>query len=255
MLLISFIFGICFGSFANTLVYRLPQGMSILKPPSCCPECNKQIKTYDLIPVFSFLFLKRKCRYCASKISLMYPATEIICGLLFAVTAFVFPFPVVVPFAVFTFALIVVTFVDIKIQEIPDSMLVLIVFAAALYIILDPGRVSWQQAAIGAISGALPLFVFDKLTLLIAKKNGFGFGDMKLMGAAGLLLGWQGILTAFYIAFTMGMVAAFIMLIAKKADRGKYIAFAPFLCAGILISVWVYALYGVHLLNLLFLFS
>ena len=248
----AFVLGSFFGSFANVLAHRLPIGKSIIKPPSFCPACEKRIKIYDLVPVLSYFLLKGKCRLCKAKISPRYPIVEFSCGALFAATSFIYSLPAAVSFYMLAFALLVVTLIDMQVQEIPDSMLVLVVAAAGLWILLDSNSIHVTAALIGAVAGAVPLFLLDRITLLALKKDGFGYGDVKLMGATGLFLGWQGILAAYFIAFVTGAIAALYMLKTKKAELGGYIAFGPFLCAGTIISAWSYALLGTHLLYLLF---
>ena len=247
LILLAFVLGTCFGSFAGVLALRLPVGKSIIVSRSSCPVCEKRIKPYDLVPVISFFLLKGKCRHCLAKISLMYPMVEFLCGLLFGTTMFLFDLPAVLPFAILAFALVVVALVDMHVKEIPDSMLVLMVAAAFFWIIFDPNSIRPLDAFIGAAAGALPLFLLDKITLFLIKKDGFGYGDVKLMGAAGLFLGWQGVLTMYFIAFISGAIAAAYMLRAKKTERGGYIAFGPFICLGTITAAWTNAFFGEHL--------
>ena len=180
-----------------------------------------------------------------------YPIVEFACGMLFGATAFLYAFPAAGAFAALAFALLVISLVDMQVQEIPDSMLVLIVAAAAFWIIFDPGSISWQEALIGAAAGAIPLFLLDGATLVIFNKDGFGYGDMKLMGAAGLFLGWQGVLAAYFVAFVTGAMAAAYMLKTKKAERGGYMAFGPFLSLGTISAAWSHVFFGRPVLNLI----
>ena len=245
----AFLLGTVFGSFANVLAYRLPLGKSIVSPTSCCPACDKRIKPHNLVPVVSFFVLRGKCRHCMAKISKKYPIVELFCGLLFAATAFLYPFPAAVAFVALAFALLVVSLVDMQVQEIPDSMLVLVVAAAIFWIIADPDSITPLDALIGAMAGAIPLFLLDRITLVLLNKDGFGYGDVKLMGAVGLFLGWQGVLVTYFIAFITGAIAAVYMLGAKKAERGGYIAFGPFICLGTMAAAWSHAYFGEHIVS------
>ena len=218
-IILVFIIGACFGSFACVLAYRLT-GM---------------------------------CRKCFGRMSILYPTVGLLCGALFAATVLIYGFPGAVPFLLMVFALLVITLVDLKTHEIPDSMIILIIFLAVFWIVAYPASINVKAAMIGAAAGAAPLFIVDRIALLILKKDGFGYGDMKLMGAAGLLIGWQGVLIAFFFAFITGAVAALYMLMTKKAKRGGYIAFGPFLSGGILIAAWSYEILGTHLLNFMIL--
>ena len=244
--------GTFLGSFANVLAIRLPQKKSIAWPPSFCPACKKRIRLYDLVPIISFFVLLGKCRHCKEKISLKYPIVEVFCGLLFAATAFLYPFPAAVSFAALAFALFVISLIDMQVQEIPDSMLVLVVAAAIFWIIACPSSISPFDAIIGAVAGAVPLILLDRITLLLLNKNGFGYGDIKLAGTVGLFLGWQGMLTVYFIAFITGAIAAAYMLKIKKTERGSYIAFGPFICLGTIAAAWSHAYFGKHLISFFF---
>ena len=200
-LFIYFVIGTCFGSFANVLVYRLPRKKSIVSPPSFCPKCECPIRIYDLIPLVSYFALKQRCRCCYAIIPARYPMIEFSCGLFFSATAFIYTFPAVLAILMLSFALFVITIVDFQVLEIPDSMVMLIIFGAAFRILVDPSSIHAAAALIGAAAGAVPLYLFNKTTLLLIKKDGFGYGDMKLMGATGLFIGWQGVLIAFFFAF------------------------------------------------------
>ena len=245
----SFLLGTFFGSFANVLAFRLPLGKSIAMPPSFCPTCEKRIQLYDLVPVASYFVLMGKCRHCKAKIPPRYLIVEIFSGLLFAATAFLYPLPVAVFFAVLAFALLVVALVDIQVQEIPDSMLALMIVAAVCWIIVDPASIRPIDALIGAAAGAIPLFLLDQATQALIKKDGFGYGDVKLFGTAGLFLGWQGVLAAYFVAFITGAIAAIFMLGAKKTKRGGYIAFGPFICLGTIAAAWSHTFFGEHLIS------
>ena len=255
IILYAFLIGTLFGSFAGVLGYRMPLGKSIAWPPSFCPACKEKIKPYDLVPVLSFILLRGKCRKCKARISPMYPAAEFTCGLLFAATAFLFSFPAAVPFAVLAFALVVVTLVDVRVREIPDSMIALVVVAAIFWIAVDPSSVLPFDALIGAVAGAVPLFLFDRITLVLVKKDGFGYGDMKLMGAVGLFLGWQGVLVTFFLAFVTAAIVAVYLLRSKKAEPGSNIAFGPFICIGTIAAAWSHAYLGEHLISFIFQFA
>jgi len=102
----AFLFGLLFGSFANVIVYRVPKGLSIIMPPSACPQCNTRLKPPDLIPVFSWVFLMGRCRYCKASISLRYPITEFVMGITFSVIAWWTQSWLMIPFAFISFILL-----------------------------------------------------------------------------------------------------------------------------------------------------
>lgn len=142
----------------------------------------------------------------------------------------------VIPVAVLVLTLAAISVVDARTQIIPDVFVIIGAVAGIFFV--AGGNIALRDAALGVIAGAAPLFLLDRLTLLVLKKDGFGFGDVKLMAMAGLFLGWRLMLPAFLFAFVSGAIAAIFLLATGKAQRGGYIAFGPFLCAGTLFALW-----------------
>jgi leader peptidase (prepilin peptidase)/N-methyltransferase len=242
------VFGVLFGSFANVVIYRLPRGESIVTPPSHCPSCNKRLTGLDMIPVISWLFLRGKCRSCGARISLRYPVIELACSLLF-VSMYLFTgmsFDAV-PMCMLAFVLLCVSVIDAETQEIPNGLLIFGAASGVLWIaagaIFSGSRYLnapyWLDALIGVAVGAAPLFIIDRLTLLILKKDGFGFGDVKLMAMTGLFIGWPTMLTAYFFAIISGGAFAMFLLATGRAKRGTYLAFGPFLAVGIISAMWL----------------
>ena len=243
-IIFGFTAGLCFGSFANVIIYRLPRKTSIISPPSACTTCNHRLAFYDMFPVVSWILLRGHCRHCRSKISSRYPLTELACGLLFAGMVYFTPSLSAVFLSLFSFILLAVSVIDWETQEIPDGLLVTAALVGAGWIAaghfsdLFPYAPVFIDAVLGIIASGLPLFVIDRLVLLLAKKDGFGYGDVKLMAVCGLFLGWQLVLVAFIIAFISGGMYATFLLITSRAKSGEYIAFGPFLCAGVIGALW-----------------
>ncbi|MCL2355617.1 MAG: prepilin peptidase [Defluviitaleaceae bacterium] len=238
---VAFLLGLCFGSFANVVIYRVPAGKSIVKPPSACRHCGNRLKFFELFPVVSWLFLCGKCRTCKKKISLRYPLVELLCALLFAGMAWFSPTLSLVPLLVFVFVLLVISFIDADTMEIPDGLVVAGAIAGIIFVFgghfgIFPGAVSWLDALLGAVAGAAPLLIIDRIVILLLEKDGFGFGDVKLMAMVGLFIGWQLMLLAFSVAFISA--APFAIYLMATGKRGGYIAFGPFLCAGSLAALW-----------------
>jgi len=232
-----------FGSFANVVIYRLPRGESIATPPSHCPSCGKQLAALDLIPVFSWLFLRRRCRYCRKKISSRYPAVELLCSVLFACMAlYAGPTIAVVPLCMLAFALICISLIDADSQTIPDSLVIFgaafgVIWVAASYF-FDLNAPSVPDALLGALAAAGPLFLIDRVCLLVLKKDGFGFGDVKLMLMAGLYLGWRAAIVSLFIAVIAGGLFGGALLATGKIKKGGYFAFGPFLAVGVVAALW-----------------
>jgi len=232
----GFVLGVLFGSFANVLIYRLPLGRGGVFSRSRCPFCGVVLGAGELIPVFSWVLQRGRCRSCGERISWRYPFVEILCGILFGGMVVYLPSASVIPLFVFAFVLVVVGFIDFDTQIIYDEVLLFGAAAGVIWILL--GNISWHSALIGMLAGALPLIIIDRLVILLVKKDGFGGGDVKLMAVAGLFLGWELVIVAFFFAFVSGGLLAIGLFISGRAERGSYIAFGPFLCAGVLAALW-----------------
>lgn len=240
------LFGLCFGSFANVVIYRLPRGESIVMPPSHCPACGRRLSAADLVPVLSWLFLRGHCRYCGAPVAWRYPAVETACAALFAgMAVYTGPQLHVVPLCALAFMLLCVAVIDYDTQEIPDGLLIFGAVTGILWIgasyLLHIGAPSVLGGLLGAIAGALPLLLIDRISLLLLKKDGFGYGDVKLMAVAGLYLGWALTLTALLFAVVGGGIIGAILLTRQGKNRnenGTYMPFGPFLAAGVLASLW-----------------
>jgi leader peptidase (prepilin peptidase)/N-methyltransferase len=246
-------FGLCLGSFANVVIYRVPLGKSIVTPPSACPACGARLTLLDLVPVFSWLLLRGRCRHCKAGVSARYPLVETACALLFLCMALYAGLtPDIIPLCLMAFVLLCVSVIDRDTQEIPDGLLIFGAAVGALWVAggallplipqlglafaLAP---AWHDALLGVVAGGLPLLLLDRVVILLLKKDGFGYGDMKLMAMAGLFIGWQGMPAAFFFAFISGAVYAAALMLTKRAQRGAYMAFGPFLCAGVLLALWL----------------
>lgn len=247
------LFGLCFGSFANVLIGRLPKGGSVVSPPSHCDACGRRLEARDLIPVLSWLLLRGRCRFCKERISPRVPAVELGCAILFVcVTAHTGPDISAVPLCALAFTLLCVSCIDADTCEIPDG---LIIFGSSVGIVwviisifMDTGAPAWHDALLGAFCGAAPLFLIDRLSLLLLKKDGFGYGDVKLMAMAGLFLGWKLAFVSLFFAVVAGGAYAAFLLISRRAERGAYLAFGPFLSAGVIAALW----FGQRFLELMF---
>ncbi len=250
-----FLFGLIIGSFLNVCIYRIPAGLSIVSPPSRCPNCETRLKPLDLVPVLSWLFLKGKCRHCGNKISPRYMLVELLCGLLFLGVYLIVGLNLYLLAALtLTALLITVTFIDIDTQTIPNGLMIFGAIAGVLFVATNivPGAKEGYlsnvlDAFYGALVGFTPLLLINIGAKIIAKKDGMGGGDMKLMAVVGLFLGLKLTIAALIIGVYLGGVAGAVILIsarvkAKKQDEenesnGHYMAFGPFLAAGSLLAM------------------
>lgn len=238
----SFILGLCIGSFANVIIDRITLGKSDIRAHFECSGCSKRLTLLDLVPVLSYLLLSGRCRHCKTKKSIRYPIVELLTAILFFGMTWHMPYLQVIPLLILIFILVCISLIDIDTQEIPDSLLIFGGVTGSSWVIIGHilgwNSPTWQNALLGIAAGALPLIILDALTLLFLKKDGFGYGDVKLMAVAGIFLGWQLIFVAYVFAFLSGGIFATYLIISKKAKRGTYMAFGPFLALGIVLALW-----------------
>ena len=230
--LILFIFGTIVGSFLNVCIHRLPEGQSVIVPPSFCPNCHQRIKFYDNIPILSFLYLRGKCRNCKHIIPMTYPAVEVLAGLmslaLFQKFTLSIAYFVYLPFCL---SLIVITFIDLKHRLIPDVItLPGIVVGLTTSPLLQ--EVSIFDSIIGIASGGGLLFLVASGYHLLTGREGMGGGDIKLLAMIGAFLGWQSIPLTIFVGSSLGSLVG-LTLMAKGGKGRRYaIPFGPFLAIG-----------------------
>lgn len=228
-----FIVGMIFGSFYNVVGYRLPNEMSIAFPSSHCPNCNHKLKFYELIPVFSYVFLLGKCKSCKKRISFLYPFFEIITGLLFLLSYIVFGINIKFFISItFISILIIISISDIRYYIIPDEVLIV----GSLLIIIEL-IINSLISDINLISGVLIpilnglgafaiLYLFKVFGDVVFQKESLGGGDIKLMFLIGLVLGFDMSIVTIFIASFIALPLSFISLV--KNDN-NVLPFGPYL--------------------------
>ncbi|MGN0391113.1 MAG: prepilin peptidase [Wujia sp.] len=226
------LYGIVIGSFLNVVILRAPIRESITLKRSHCMTCGHTLAWYELIPLFSYLFLGGKCRHCKAHISIQYPIVEAANGAIYVI------FFLAKGITIETFlyclcasALLALSVIDWRTQEIPISINIFILLLGLVRLFTDLGN--WGQYVIGlfAVSGFLLLLNF------ITKGRGIGHGDIKLMAATGLLLGWKLNIIAFIMGCIIGSVVHLIRMAVKKV--GRKLAFGPYLSMGLFIAmIW-----------------
>lgn len=227
--IIIFMFGITIGSFLNVCIYRIPLGESIVTAPSHCMTCGRKLKWYDMVPVFSWLFLGGKCRNCKSKISVQYPIIEGVNGILYVMICAVngLEWSSVI-YCFMASALLVLSIIDWRTYEIPFGINVFLFALGVAMTILDRGNLAEHLIGMICVSGLLGILY------LLTGGRAIGGGDIKLMFACGLILGWKLILLAFFLGCIIGSVVHIIRMSVKKA--GRMLAMGPYLSAGILLA-------------------
>jgi prepilin signal peptidase PulO-like enzyme (type II secretory pathway) len=227
MNILILILGLIVGSFLNCVIYRLEVGKSFLRGRSFCPDCKHELSWYDLIPVFSYIFLRGKCRYCGKKISIQYPIVEISTGLIFLLIFSQFPITNFI-FLAIIFSLLIITFVfDLKHFIIPDQIILSAIFVSLIYRLFESYDflLNFLFSAIGA-SG------FFLIIYLISRGKWIGFGDVKFGFFMGIFLGFPNILVGLYSAFMIGAIIGVGLILAKRKKMKSEIPFGPFLIIG-----------------------
>lgn len=236
--IMAFIFGIIMGSFYNVCIYRIPNSMSVIKPHSHCENCSHTLAPLDLIPVLSWILLKGKCRYCRAPISIRYPLIELSTGILFVLLCFKFQltWPLLL-YLIFVSILILVAFIDIDHRIIPDRFVIMGVIIGIISLFIP--MISWQDALFGGLIGGGSLLLIDLTGRILFKKEGMGFGDVKLMGMAGIFLGVQRTIVSLLAAVWVAAIVGIVVLRKRKDDTDHYMPFGPFLAAGCVFSIFL----------------
>jgi len=234
-IIVLFILGTVFGSFFNVVGYRLPRGESISYPPSHCPKCDYRLRIWELIPIFSFIFLKGRCSKCQNKIAPFYTIFEFLTGVLFAGSFWVFGFSYEMALALIIGSTTIVLIIsDLHFLILPDEVLIVAVGLSSIVILISENITTLLW---GLLNGAIAfgiMFLLKKFGDFLFKKESMGGGDIKLMFLFGLLIGYEMALFAIILAAFMALPIALIFLAIKKLEN-NLIPFGPFLCIACLI--------------------
>ena len=229
---LTIVYGLVIGSFLNVLILRIPAGENFVVERSHCTSCGYQLAWYDMIPVFSYLCLKGKCRKCGEPISIQYPIIEALNALLYFLIFYVNGnnyYSVMYCFV--TSALIVISMIDFRTYEIPFGLTVFIGVVGIVCTAMDYHNIGLH--IIGMCSVGLVL----EILFVISGGNWIGGGDATLMMAAGLVLGWKKIVVAFFVACILGAVIHSVRMKVSNADH--VLALGPYLAMGIyFMMVW-----------------
>jgi len=257
---IIFFLGLVMGSFYNVCIYRIPLDRSVISPPSACPSCGHRLNYLDMIPVLSHFFLRGRCRYCKTKVSVRYSLVELLTGLLFLVSFLQTGFSLELPFfLIFISFMIIITFIDLDHRIIPDRFFVAGIILAILYLFMplisgenfigqlfvyktDISKFSdlpFMSAIFGALIGGGSLLLIDFSGRIIFKKESMGFGDVKLMIWIGFFLGNPAVILALLFAIWSGAIVGVYLLRKRKIDGedDRYMPFGPFLIFGSVIAM------------------
>ena len=236
--IIIFILGAAVGSFLNVCIHRLPEDLSIVFPASHCPHCGQAIRFYDNIPLISFLILRGRCRDCGERISPRYFLVEGLTALLALLLygKFGLSLPFLAAF-VFTCALIVITFIDIRHQIIPNEITlpgIPIFFLAAVFVM----GVRPIDAFIGMMTGIGCLYLIAVYYEHITGNEGMGGGDVNLLAMLGAFFGWQSLFLILVIGAFVGALVGLALMIARGKNLKYALPFGPFLSLGAVVYLF-----------------
>jgi len=241
------VFGLIWGSFLNVVIYRLPRGLSLVRPPSACPGCGTRIKPYDNVPVLSYLWLRGKCRKCGRPISPVYPAVEALTALAFVLVFLRSGRLLGLEFVagcLFASALIALGFIDYFHQILPDSITMPgLVLALAYSFFRDD--LSFRGALVGAAAGAGFLLLVYGAYRLIRKREGLGMGDVTMLLMIGAYLGLARTLLTLILASFVGALVGVFFIVGRKKDLQFALPFGTFLAP----AAFVAALWGERIVN------
>ncbi|HLA67622.1 MAG TPA: prepilin peptidase [Acidimicrobiia bacterium] len=232
--------GVLIGSFLNVVVYRIPAGISIVKPPSACPRCGAEIRARDNIPVVSWLLLRGRCRACGEPISVRYPLVEGACGVLFGATAAILGWSWLLP-AYLWFAALTLTLgiIDLDVKRIPNRVLYPGTGVAVVLVVVGGLVEGSGGAVVRALAGGAAYFSALLVVALVAR-GGFGMGDVKLaflLGVFAAYRSWGSLVVAVFGGFVLGGLAAIVLLVARRAGRRDLIPFGPALVVGAWVAI------------------
>jgi len=244
-LVLTVIFGLLAGSFLNVCIYRIPRGESIVWPSSHCTSCNTQLKPIDLVPVFSFVFLKARCRYCKEKISARYPMIELLTCLVFVGLYLKFGIAVESLASIFLMAiLIAVFFIDLDEKIIPNELVLaglvggaVLVAAKIIFNFSTFGNIYWWEHLAGIVPGCGVLLLISIIGKIVYKSDDvMGMGDVKLFAPIGLILGWKLCILALFLSICLSGITSIVLMVTKLKDRKDLIPFGPFIAVATYIS-------------------
>jgi leader peptidase (prepilin peptidase)/N-methyltransferase len=254
------------GSFLNVVIFRLPLRLqhewrteckeflnvdessqqSLDTPPgnlfttrSHCPQCNHQITALENVPVFSYLLLRGMCSECSARISVRYPAIEILTAVLSGLVAWSFGYTAALPFVlILVWSLIALSFIDFDHKLLPDK-LVLPVLWLGLLVNSQNVLTDIHSALYGAVAGYLVLWLFYQAFKLLTNKEGMGFGDFKLLSLIGAWLGWQMLPLVVLLSSLVGAIVGILGILILGRDKQVPIPFGPYLSvAGLIALFW-----------------
>ncbi len=250
-LFLSFLFGACFGSFANVLIYRMPADESIMGR-SHCQVCKATIPWYQNIPLLSYFFLKGKCAGCHASYSIRYLLVEFIMAILFAAVVYLYGISwTTLEYLILIFGLVTAGFIDYDHMILPDEFTLGGVVLGLIGAALNPDR-SFTEALLGVLFGGGVLWLVAYIYFVFTGRDGLGGGDIKLLAWLGALLGWKAIPFIILSSSIVGSIVGIILSRRNKEGLKTMIPFGPFLALGALLYLFGLKSVGIWYVDLFF---
>lgn len=235
---IAFTLGALLGSFANVVIYRLPQNQSVVLPRSHCQSCKKLIPWYHNIPILSWFLLRGRCAFCRAPYSFRYPLVEMIMGGLYLLLFWKFGFQwVTLEYALFIFGVVVVSFIDLDHFILPDVFTLSGCLLGLLGAFLNPER-EVLDALFGLLMGGGFLWLIAYGYWVLKKEEGMGGGDIKLLGWIGAVLGWKSIPFVIFVSSISGSLIGLTIMLKNRGNLKTVIPFGPYLVFGALLYLF-----------------
>jgi leader peptidase (prepilin peptidase)/N-methyltransferase len=225
------LFGALIGSFLNVCIHRLPRGASIVWPASACPTCGRGLSWFENVPIFSYVFLRGRCRTCRAPISARYPIVEALTAVMFGLAWWYYgPGPLLASRLIFGCALIALFAIDLEHQLLPNIITIPgIAIGFLLSVINPPG---WKSSLIGIVVGGGVLFLIAEGYYRIRHEEGLGMGDVKMLAMIGAFLGWQLTLLSLMIASVAGTIIGLALIASGRGTMKYALPFGTFLSIG-----------------------
>lgn len=244
--LLSAVLGLAVGSFLNVVVWRVPRGESVVRPPSACPRCGHAIRARDNVPVLGWLLLRGRCRDCGEPISVRYPLVEAGTAAAFALVGWRFAAaPAAVPAYLYLAAIgIALALIDLDVRRLPDAI-VLPSYPVVALLLTVASIGDWSALLRAAIGGAALLGFYGLLffgSALLLGRTGMGLGDVKLaglLGAAMAWVGWGSLVVGGFAAFLLGGLFSIALMVAGRAGRRSTVPFGPWMILGAAVGIAV----------------
>ncbi len=242
--LLTVLLGLILGSFLNVCIYRLPRELSVVRPRSCCPSCNRTIAWFDNIPLLSYLLLRGKCRHCGTSIPIRYPLIEGATGL---ISWLVYHFGLGMDYFVYfpyAASLLAVSVIDLEHRIIPDQISLSGIVIGLLLAAFTP-VMPFLDSLVGFALGGASLLLVGMAYEAVRKQEGIGGGDIKLLAMIGAFTGWKGVLFTIFGGSLIASIVGITLMIVRRTNGQVPIPFGPFLSG----ASFLYILVGDRLIQ------